>query len=207
MIQFLSIAFRNMKTVGTICPSSPALSRELAAAAIEAEHPKRVLEVGPGTGPVTREVLLCLRPGDVFDIVELSSDFCRDLEDKVLVPWRARNGGARVRLHNVSIQDVELEAASYDCVVCGLPFNNFEHELVGAIMHRMLDLLRPGGELSYFCYLGAKAMKGSVSDERGRDNLRAIKRLEDELHLTHAGTRKVVLANLPPAEVRRLRKP
>ena len=207
MIQFLSIAFRNMKTVGTICPSSPALSRELAAAAIEAEHPKRVLEVGPGTGPVTREVLRCLRPGDVFDIVELSSDFCRDLEDKVLVPWRARNGGARVRLHNVSIQDVELEAASYDCVVCGLPFNNFEHELVGAIMHRMLDLLRPGGELSYFCYLGAKAMKGSVSDERGRDNLRAIKRLEDELHLTHAGTRKVVLANLPPAEVRRLRKP
>ena len=31
MIQFLSIAFRNMKTVGTICPSSPMLSRELAA--------------------------------------------------------------------------------------------------------------------------------------------------------------------------------
>ena len=32
MIQFLSIAFRNMKTVGTICPSSPMLSRELAEA-------------------------------------------------------------------------------------------------------------------------------------------------------------------------------
>ena len=207
MIQFLSIAFRNMKTVGTICPSSPMLSRELAAAAIEAERPKRVLEVGPGTGPVTKEILRSLRTGDVFDIVELSTEFCRDLETKVLEPWRTRSPGGEVRLHNAAIQDVELEAGSYDCVVCGLPFNNFEHELVGSIMHRMLELLRPGGELSYFCYFGAKAMKGSISDERGRDNLRAIKRIEDELHLTHAGSRKVVLANLPPAEVRRLRKP
>ncbi len=208
MIQFLSIAFRNMKTVGTICPSSPMLSRELAAAAIEAETPKRVLEVGPGTGPVTKEILRSLRAGDRFDIVELSTEFCKDLEGKVLSPWRARQtAGVDVRLHNAAIQDVELEAGSYDCVVCGLPFNNFEHELVESIMHRLLELLRPGGELSYFCYFGAKAMKGSISDERGRDNLRAIKRIEDELHLTHAGSRKVVLANFPPAEVRRLRKP
>jgi hypothetical protein len=35
----------------------------------------------------------------------------------------------------------------------------------------------------------------------------AIARLEDELHLAHSGTRRVVLANFPPAEVRRLRKP
>lgn len=208
MIQFLSIAFRNMKTVGTICPSSPMLARELAAAATEAETPKRVLEVGPGTGPVTKEILRSLRRGDRFDIVELSTEFCRDLEGKVLAPWRDRQtAGVEVRLHNAAIQDVELEAGSYDCVVCGLPFNNFDHGLVEAIMHRMLELLRPGGELSYFCYLGAKAMKGSISDERGRDNLRAIKRIEDELHLTHAGIRKVVLANFPPAEVRRLRKP
>ena len=69
MIQFLSIAFRNMKTVGTICPSSPMLARSLAAAAIESTSPKRILEVGPGTGPVTKEILKCLGPDDVLDIV------------------------------------------------------------------------------------------------------------------------------------------
>ncbi len=207
MIQFFSIAFRNMKTVGTICPSSPMLSRELAEAVIEARSPKRVLEVGPGTGPVTKEILKTLRAGDVFDIVELSTEFCQDLDSKLLDPWRRQGSPARVTLHNAAIQDVELEAGSYDCVVCGLPFNNFEHELVEVIMHRMLELLRPGGELSYFCYFGAKTMKSTVLDERGRDNLRAIQRLEDELHLSHSGTRKVVLANIPPAEVRRLRKP
>jgi phospholipid N-methyltransferase len=207
MIQFLSIAFRNMKTVGTICPSSPMLSRELAESAITATSPKRVLEVGPGTGPVTKEILKSLRDGDVLDIVELSTEFCTDLEAKVIGPWKAKGRPGQVTLHNAAIQDVPLEAGSYDCVVCGLPFNNFEHELVETIMLRLLDLLRPGGELSYFCYLGAKAMKSTVLDGPGRDNLRAIARLEDELHLAHSGTRRVVLANFPPAEVRRLRKP
>jgi SAM-dependent methyltransferase len=207
MIQFFSIAFRNRKTVGTVCPSSPMLSRELAAAVIDASSPKRVLEVGPGTGPVTKEILKAMRAGDVLDIVELSTEFCGELENKVLKPWRRRGLPGTVTLHNAAIQEVELEAASYDCVVCGLPFNNFEHGLVEQIMRRMLDLLRPGGELSYFCYFGAKTVKSAILDSQGRDNLRAIARLEDELHLSHSGTRNVVLANIPPAEVRRLRKP
>lgn len=207
MLQFLSIAFRNMKTVGTICPSSPMLSRELAASAADIASPKRVLEVGPGTGPVTKELLRTLREGDVLDIVELSSEFCDDLERKLLAGWRDRGMPGRVTLHNAAIQDVELEAASYDCVVCGLPFNNFESELVESIMRRMLELLRPGGQLAYFGYVGAKAMKGAIADSRGRDNLREIRRIEDELHLSHSGSRSTVLANIPPAVVRRLRKP
>ena len=207
LIQFFSIAFRNMKTVGTICPSTPMLAKALAQSVIDAQSPKRVLEVGPGTGPMTKEILKALRPGDEFDVVELSSEFCHDLETRILGPWRRRLKNTRITLHNAAIQEAELDAASYDCVVCGLPFNNFEHELVESIMHRMLELLRPGGELSYFCYLGAKTMKSTVIDEAGRRNLRAIRRLEDELHLTHSGSREVVLANFPPAEVRRLRKP
>jgi hypothetical protein len=46
-----------------------------------------------------------------------------------------------------------------------------------------------------------------VSDGAGRENVDAIDRLERELHLAHAGTRRMVLANIPPAFVRRLRKP
>jgi phospholipid N-methyltransferase len=209
MIQFFSVAFRNMKTVGTICPSSPALSRALAGPVAEARSPRRVLEVGPGTGPVTREILRLLEPGDRFDIVELSPEFCEDLDRNVLARWRRepQARGVAVELHNAAIQDVCLEEASYDCVVCGLPFNNFEIGLVESIMARMLDVLRPGGELTYFAYMGAKAVKRTISDGAGRDNVDAIERLERTLQLSHAGTRRMVLANFPPAVVRRLRKP
>jgi hypothetical protein len=46
-----------------------------------------------------------------------------------------------------------------------------------------------------------------MSDGAGRDNIAAIERLERDLQLAHAGTRRMVLANSPPAFVRRLRKP
>ncbi|MFM8730981.1 MAG: class I SAM-dependent methyltransferase [Phycisphaerales bacterium] len=207
MIQFFSVALRNMKTVGTVCPSSPMLSRVLAEVVDAAPQPRRILEVGPGTGPVTRELLRKLGPRDVLDIVELSPEFCDDLERKVLGPWRGLGHGAQVTLHNAAIQDVSLEEASYDCVVCGLPFNNFDVDLVRSIMDRMLELLKPGGELTYFAYVGAKVAKRAVSAGSGRDNIDAIEQLERALHLAHAGTRRLVLANIPPAFVRRLRKP
>jgi len=209
MIQFLTIAFKNMRTVGTICPSSPMLSKALCEVVRDAPTPRRVLEVGPGTGPVTREILKLLGPGDQLDIVELSPEFCQDLERNALGRWRAANPGhpARVTLHNASILDVPLPTAPYDCIVCGLPFNNFDSELVEAIMRRMLDLLRAGGELSYFAYVGAKTVRRSMSDHDGRRNLDAIRRIERELHLTHSGSSRMVLANFPPAFMRRLRKP
>lgn len=37
--------------------------------------PRRILEVGPGTGAITAEIVRHLRPGDRFDIVEINADF------------------------------------------------------------------------------------------------------------------------------------
>ena len=55
--------------------------------------------------------------------------------------------------------------------------------------------------------VGAKIAKRAVSHGTGRENIVAIEQLERDLHLAHAGTRRMVLANIPPAFVRRLRKP
>lgn len=197
MIQFLSIAFRNMKTVGTICPSSPMLSRELAESAITATSPKRVLEVGPGTGPVTKEILKSLRDGDVLDIVELSTEFCTDLEAKVIGPWKTKGRPGQVTLHNAAIQDVPLEAGSYDCVVCGLPFNNFPPELVERIMVQLRELIRPGGSLRYFAYVGARTLRDGRGALRGAAPLAAI---EDRVLAGCARSSDVVMANIPPAK-------
>ncbi|MFO0961683.1 MAG: methyltransferase domain-containing protein [Phycisphaerales bacterium] len=206
MLQFVTVALRNMKTVGTVCPSSPALARALSKGLRAAKGPKRVLEVGPGTGPVTREILRSMHRGDEFDLVELSPVFSRDLERKILAPWRERHPGVRVTLHQGAVQDVPLQRDSYDFVICGLPFNNFDKALVELIMGRLMDLLKPAGQFSYFGYAGAKAVKSTVADRDGRANLRAIARFESDLRARHGGVRQIVLPNLPPAEVHRLTK-
>ncbi len=206
MLQFVTVALRNMKTVGTVWPSSRMLARALAHGARSSRTHKRVLEVGPGTGPVTKELLRCMHPGDELDLVELNPDFSRELEKKVLAPYRAKHPTARVRLHLGGIEDVPLERGSYDFVVCGLPFNNFDNKLVERIMRHLLDLLKPRGELAYFCYAGAKTVKATMLDRKGRANLRAIARFEADLRMRHESVRQIVLPNIPPAEVRRLTK-
>jgi phospholipid N-methyltransferase len=206
MIQFVTTAFRDMKTVGTVCPSWPALCKALTRGVRESKGPIRVLEVGPGTGPVTRYLLRRIGPGDVLDVVELNDAFAAHMEREVLAPWRAAHPGCRVTLHHAAIQDAQLQPGSYDFVVSGLPFNNFDSALVESILSSFMDLLKPGGELRYFGYLGAKRLKGTIGSGDGRRNIARIRGVEDGFYSRHAGTRTIVLPNIPPAEVRCLRK-
>lgn len=206
MIDFVAVALKNRTQVGSVCPSSPALSKALARGVRGRHGPKRVLEVGPGTGPVTRHILASLRPGDTFDLVELSPEFCRQLERRVLTPWRQRNPGIQVRLYQAPIQEAPLEPGTYDAIVSGLPFNNFKVELVREITDRLFHLLKPGGELAYFGYAGVKTIKSGLVGPDGRRNLRAIAQHERDLLRRHNGHKQLVLANIPPAAVLRLSK-
>src|SRR5205809_995714 len=62
-------------TTGSILPSSRALGRAMTRPMRQASSPRRILEVGPGTGAITAEIVRQLRPGDQFDIVEINADF------------------------------------------------------------------------------------------------------------------------------------
>src|SRR5690348_14937458 len=67
---------RRFETTGAVAPSSRflarALSRPLRACR---ERAVRVLEVGPGTGAVTREIVRHIKPGDTLDLVEINENF------------------------------------------------------------------------------------------------------------------------------------
>ncbi len=206
MMQFVSVALRNSRQVGAICPSSPALCRALAHGIRTTPGPKRILEAGPGTGPVTKVILDALRPGDHLDIVELSPDFCQQLQHKVLNPWCARNPNVHVTLHQTAVQDAPLTNGSYDFIVCGLPFNNFAAPLVRQILDQFMRLLKRDGELAYFGYTGMRTLKMSVGTPKQRRNLQDISAHEGELLRRHRGHRQLVVANIPPASVYRLRK-
>src|SRR4051812_29421510 len=79
---------------GSLLPSSPALARALATQFRSGTPPRRVLEVGPGTGAVTEALLQLLRPGDQFDIVEINEHSIALLERRFAEEslFRARRG-------------------------------------------------------------------------------------------------------------------
>ncbi|MGA1401204.1 MAG: phospholipid methyltransferase, partial [Phycisphaerales bacterium] len=85
MITFVSQAVRNFHHVGAVWPSSPLLAKALAKPLrrhreVSADRPVKVLEVGAGTGAVTKAVLSSLGSRDSADVVELNPVFCESLQ-------------------------------------------------------------------------------------------------------------------------------
>jgi phosphatidylethanolamine/phosphatidyl-N-methylethanolamine N-methyltransferase len=198
VFEFLTQALRDFRHTGSVWPSSPILARAMTKSIARIQGPRRVLEVGPGTGPFTKAILKKLRTGDQFDLVEINELFCRKLEREVLSKYRAAHPAVDVRLHCAPIEDAEL-SGPYDVIVCGLPFNNFPPKLMRQIFRRMFSLLKEDGELVYFEYVGVRAVKRPVVDGAARARLRRIDMIGKSLRRKHDGRTELVLGNFPPA--------
>lgn len=194
---------KDHRHTGAIMPSSPRLARAMTKSVREGKHPKRVLEVGPGTGPFTKPLLEALQPGDELHIVEINPFLSRRLDERLLAPYRAKHPNIKVELHCEPIETANVEPG-FDHIICGLPFNNFPPSLVRRIFRRLMELLAPGGELMYFEYAGVRAMKGPLVGVQGRQKLKRIGATGKILRRRHAGKRQLVLGNMPPALAVRL---
>jgi phosphatidylethanolamine/phosphatidyl-N-methylethanolamine N-methyltransferase len=159
VIRFISQAVRHYRSTGSVAPSSRFLGRTMVKSMPMTKN-QRILEVGSGTGSVTKHILANLQDGDSFHIVELNTEFCLHLEQNLLEPFRKNNSGngIEVVLHNTPIEEAELEG-KFDTIICSLPFNNFPIELVQHLFDVMFGLLLSDGELVYFEYFGMRWLK------------------------------------------------
>jgi phosphatidylethanolamine/phosphatidyl-N-methylethanolamine N-methyltransferase len=204
MLVFMKQLLRDFRNTGALLPSSPRLAQAMTRSIRRRSRgPMRVLEVGPGTGPITRELLKAMRSGDELHVVEINPSFSRRLEERLLAPFRAARPDVRVVLHCCPIEAAPLEGR-FDSIVCSLPFNNFPPPLVRRIFRQLLELLAEGGELVYFEYAGVRVLKGSVVGVEGRRKLKRIGATAKALNRRHAGRRELVLSNMPPAVAVRL---
>ena len=121
MLDFLTEALRDFRHTGSVWPSSPVLAKAMTSSIARIEGPRRVLEVGPGTGPFTKAILRKLRAGDQFDMVEINESFCRKLEKSLLSPYRGRHPQVAVRLHCAPIEEAALEGPSVSYTHLTLP--------------------------------------------------------------------------------------
>src|SRR5579884_4442428 len=76
---FLREYLRHFHHTGAVLPSSRSLAKALARHVGEGDGERRVLEVGPGTGSVTRQIVARLRLNERLDLVELNPAFVERL--------------------------------------------------------------------------------------------------------------------------------
>ncbi|MBN2580698.1 MAG: methyltransferase domain-containing protein [Pirellulales bacterium] len=202
---FFRECLRNFHTTGAVLPSGEFLGKALVRYVAEpADQPRRILEVGPGTGAVTRRILEAMQPQDTLDLVELNATFVRQLERRMQTDPRFLALGPRLRLHHAAVEELPPEEP-FDIIISGLPLNNFSLKLVRQILEKLFTLLRPGGSLSFFEYIAVRRVKSLVSNRIARQRLRGIDRTVQRIRRAHGIARQAVWLNVPPAWVHHLR--
>jgi phosphatidylethanolamine/phosphatidyl-N-methylethanolamine N-methyltransferase len=209
---FVLEAARDLRTVGAVAPSGKALARALTEPVrAQPGRPLNILEAGAGTGAVTRTLIRRLSPGSRLDVAEANPRFAHRLRELVRThPHLADRPPEQVR-EQVRVHDVHVERLDtgrrYDVIVSGLPFTNFSPHHVEAIMDRYLELLRPGGTLTYFAYRGTGRARALLASPAQAHRHRAVERLLADYRDRCATGRRTAWANLPPATVWQLRRP
>jgi phosphatidylethanolamine/phosphatidyl-N-methylethanolamine N-methyltransferase len=191
-------------TTGSVLPSSRALGRALVRHVCAGSPPRKVLEVGPGTGAVTRVLVDALRPGDELDIVEINGAFADLIRQRFAEEPAFARVKEQTRIMHRPLQDVPGEAV-YDFMISGVPLNNFPVALVDEIFASYRRLLKPGGVLSYFEYAGIRGVKKKVVGAAERKRLADLDVYLQEKIRDHQIAADFVLLNVPPAYARHLR--
>ena len=194
---------RHFRNTGALLPSSQFLARALASPLAGPRPPRRILEVGPGTGSVTRGILRRLQPGDRLDCVELNEQFVERLNLCFLHDARFVPHKGQVRVIHGPVETLPGEGL-YDHIISGLPLNNFPVDLVRDIFNAYSRLLKPGGVLSYFEYVLVRHLKTPFSGRKERRRLYCVGRVVGRYIDAYQVRRQRVLMNVPPAVVRHL---
>jgi len=205
-IEFFRQFRERFETTGAIAPSSRFLAGALTRPLAARSGPARILEVGPGTGAVTRRIVRLMKPDDRFDLVELNETFADLLRRRFEEHADYRRVAAQSTIHVCPIEEFAAEG-TYDFIISGLPLNNFPPELVRRIFEAFFRLLSPGGVLSYFEYMYVRSLRRRVVGSAERARLAALEEILQE-YLGRCRIRQDwVFINLPPAWVQHLRAP
>ena len=179
---------RHPTQVGAVCPSSRALSCAIADFAGIGQFPQTVVELGPGTGVFTREILKRQKDcGKRFLALEINGDFCHNLRNTF--PELELYQENAIRLPELLL---EKEIGSADTVIAGLPFVLFPADLQNDLLNSICRSLRPGGMFLTFTYVqGAWIPAG----KRFRAQLQS--------RFSNVETSPIIWRNLPPAFIYR----
>jgi len=169
-------AIKNLKSSGTIAPSSRFLARKMVKH-IDFRETDTIIEYGTGNGSITREILKQLPEEAKLLGFEINDNFfrmCGKIEDE------------RFLLLKESACEVDTFCSRHgiqkaDYVISSLPLAIFNDELIATILKKTLSVLKKGGKFIQFQY-------SLTSHKKLKDNFESVK-----LDFT--------LFNIPPAVI------
>jgi phospholipid N-methyltransferase len=143
---------RHPRMLGSIVPSSRFLIRQLLEP-VNWGRARVIVEYGPGTGGITREVLRQMRADATLIAIEMNPDFVRHLKRTI--------GDPRLRVVEGSAVDVDLilrrlGVTRADYIISGIPFSTITPAAREQILRKTVTVLEPEG--AFLLYQFSKRM-------------------------------------------------
>lgn len=77
---FIKGLLKDPDNVGAFFPCSRVAAKEVCRYLDHSNGPLRILEIGSGTGALTKTIVQKISPDDVLDLVELQPEYCQELD-------------------------------------------------------------------------------------------------------------------------------
>jgi phosphatidylethanolamine/phosphatidyl-N-methylethanolamine N-methyltransferase len=155
---FLKEFFKANRMVGSVLPSSRFLSKRMLQP-IVFQNAKVIVELGPGTGVFTKELLKQMHPKCHLVVIELNDAFFNDLQLKLQAPNLHLIHGSATDISTI-LERLYLPKA--DVILSSLPLSNFPADLRRTILEEVKSNLQPDGKLIQFQYSrGLKKLYGA----------------------------------------------
>lgn len=189
---FLRRFFSEPSSIGAIFPSSQILAKKMVCKMGYQVRPLRYLEVGAGSGAITKQIAKKITAKDTLDVVEQDHAFCNVLKKKY------------AHLTNVSLYEMSIldfKQKEYDCIFSSLPLNVFTPEMVEKILLKYKSLIKPGGYIVFFEYIGFGSLKRKYLSGQALQDFTTILTLKNNFVKNCTTEVKKVWFNIPPARV------
>lgn len=201
-LAFLTQFRREFATTGAVQPSSRFLAREMTAPLRKRRQQTpdaalHIVEMGPGTGAVTRAIADAMGPADRLDCWEINPTFADYLRDTIRRDPAFAARRDRITVHCAPAQEADLADRAH-FVICSVPLNNLPAIAVEAIFARGFDLLEAGGWFTYFEYPVLPRLKYGLADATERHRIDAIAAIKASYRERESQSR-IVPINVPPA--------
>ncbi|MCA9507314.1 MAG: methyltransferase domain-containing protein [Myxococcales bacterium] len=179
------------RMIGTFAPSSKFLAQAMIRP-ICSQSSQRILEVGAGTGAITKYLAKRMAHSSHLDVVEIVPAFAR------LLKLRYNKANIDIfcedvlKLHNYD---------SYDVIISSLPFNSLPSSLTKALIEHLIKLAKDGASFSFFEYKGLSRLVSAFLNEDALVRYRETRHHIDQFIHEYQNDEAIVKINIPPALV------
>jgi len=184
---------RSLGPTASVVPSSRFLANALTKP-IDFQRARTILELGPGTGPVTKAILHRMHPDAKLLAIEINAAFVEHLREACPDPRLIPVCGSATDLLGIFAAH---KLGPADAVVSSLGLTSMEPALRTAILRQIGECLAPGAPMTQFQYV--HAYPGHLDVQKLRFNsFNELGFLRKFFHSISVGH---VLLNFPPALV------